>query len=383
MNKAIRSSVILSVVAIILLLLFLIGRLTKDIVKNRTAPRPAPSVTTTEVTPTPVTESPSISTANVPGAATGKMTMSVIDVGQGDSILVQFPNGQTMLVDAGTSDHGATVVNYLRARGVNNIDVLVGTHPHEDHIGGMPAVLNAVKVAKVWDSGFNHGSPVQRNYLLLIKEKNIPLEKVGAGYTAQFGTARAEVLAPKRFVDNVNDNSLVIRLTYGNISYLLAGDMEKAERVNVGRWEASTVLKVAHHGSRNGTDDAFAFAVHPYYAIISCAQVNDYGHPHPETISALEKAGAEIRRTSTEGTLVVETDGNTVGISSSGSSPIAAVPAVVPTAEIGAAYIGNKNSKAFHRPSCTSLPAPQNQVTFGTRDEAIQGGYHPCTRCRP
>ncbi|MEI7831598.1 MAG: MBL fold metallo-hydrolase [bacterium] len=382
MNRAIRTSIYGTILVVILLLLFLIGRLTQQVVKIKKTPAPPPNTTVTTAPDVPVPGNETTPAAPAP-VTTGKMVMSVIDVGQGDSILVQFPNGQTMLVDAGTSDHGGTVVNYLRARGVGNIDVLAGTHPHEDHIGGMSSVLNAVKVAKVWDSGFNHGSPIQRNYLMLIKDKNIPFEKVGAGYTAQFGTARTEVLAPVRFVDNVNDNSLVLRLTYGNISYLLTGDMENAERASVGHWAASTVLKVAHHGSRNGTDDTFARAIHPKYAIISCAAVNDYGHPHIEAISALEKAGAEIHRTSIEGTVVVETDGNTVNISSPNSSSIASAPVVVPSAEIGAAYIGNKNSKTFHRPTCASLPASQNRVTFGTRDEAIQEGYHPCTRCRP
>lgn len=379
MNKTFRASIFFIIIAVLCLLIFLIGRLMRDVVKTRHFTPVTPDSTVTAPTGSPLAPIPSSPLV----AAAGKMTMSVIDVGQGDSILVQFPNGQTMLVDAGPGDHGTAVVNYLHAQGVANIDLLVATHPHEDHIGGMIDVLNVVSIGTVWDSGFNHGSPVQRKYLAQLLSKNISYEKVTAGEAMQFGAARAVVLAPLRLTENVNDNSLVIRLTYGSISYLLTGDMEQAERESVGRWPASTVLKVAHHGSRNGTDDNFARAVHPQYAVISCALINDYGHPHPEAISALEKIGAEIHRTSTEGTVVVETDGNTVSVTSSGvaSNRVELPPSNANVTSMS--YIGNKNSKVFHLLSCSSLPAMQNRVIFKTRDETMQGGYRPCPRCQP
>jgi len=206
----------------------------------------------------------------------GQLNLSVIDVGQGDSILVQFPNGEDMLVDAGDRDAGPTVVHYLRSRGVKRIDILVASHPHADHIGGMPSVLAAFPVGKAWDSGYNHGSRTQEDFLRTIKAKGIRFGRPKAGFGEKVGEVAVAVLAPPPTPllgteSDANNNSLVLRIAYGSVSFLLPGDMEREERATVARWPHSTVLKVAHHGSRNGTDLAFAKAVSPQYAVVSYA----------------------------------------------------------------------------------------------------------------
>jgi competence protein ComEC len=336
--------------------------------------------------------------ALVAPAAAAQLTVSVIDVGQGDSILVEFPNGQDMLVDAGDRDAGPSVVEYLRSRGVKRIDVLVASHPHADHIGGVARVLAAFPVGKVWDSGYNSGSRAQESFLRAIKAKHIRFGRPKAGFSEKVGGAAVTVLAPPGTPvvgthSDANNNSLVLRISYGSVSFLLPGDMEREERATVTAWPRSTVLKAAHHGSRNGTDFAFAEAVSPQYAVISCAQANSYGHPHQEALDALQAAGAKILRTAVDGTVVFTTDGKSItyttsraaksGQSSRPTRAGAAAAAATPAEDREASYIGNLRSKVFHRPSCGSLPAEKNRVIFRTRDEAIAQGYRPCRNCNP
>jgi competence protein ComEC len=330
-------------------------------------------------------------------AATNPLAVSVIDVGQGDSILVQFPGGQDMLVDAGDRDAGPTVVHWLRSRGVKSIDILVASHPHADHIGGMQAVLSAFPIGKVWDSGYNQGSRTQQEFLGAIKAKGIRFGMPKAGFSQNVGDVTVAVLAPKTQLagtdSDANNNSLVLRIVYGNISFLLPGDMEGDERATIGTWPRSSVLKVAHHGSRNGTDLAFAKAVSPRYAVISYGQGNPYGHPHAEAVTALQAVGAKVLQTAVDGTVVFTTDGKSVscttmhtarithGRRASGAviySPVAA--AAVPK---GTVYIGNARSHIFHRLSCSTLPPAKNAVYFRSRAEAVSQGYRPCRRCNP
>ncbi|MHB9131916.1 MAG: MBL fold metallo-hydrolase [Armatimonadota bacterium] len=316
------------------------------------------------------------------------LTVSVIDVGQGDSILVQFPNGQDMLVDAGDKAHGATVVNYLKSRHVTRIDILVATHPHADHIGGMGAVLAAFPVGKVWDDGYNLGSRTQQDFLQAIKKKGLQYGQPRAGFTQAIGDVRIDVLAPGKTLlgSDANNNSLVLRLVYGQTSVLLPGDMEAAERATVNNWPKTTVLKVAHHGSRNGTDTAFARALSPQVAIISYALGNSYGHPHQQALDALKAAGATVYRTGTQGTVVVTSNGKTVAVKTLGhASARNSDSASNSSTTTGStcAYIGNRNTHVFHRPTCGHLPAEKNRVCFATREEAINAGYRPCKICNP
>jgi competence protein ComEC len=326
--------------------------------------------------------------------ASGKLTVSVIDVGQGDSILVEFPDGQDMLVDAGDRTHGQTVVNYLRSRMISQIDILVATHPHADHIGGMPAVLSAFKIGKVWDSGYNHGSQTQKTFLSTIRNKGIRFGMPKAGFSEQIGSARVSVLAPKTLIPGeANNNSIVLRVTDNKISFLLMGDAEEEERATIGSWPKSTVLKVSHHGSRNGTDAAFLRSVAPKIAVISVAASNSYGHPHAETMALLRNAGVKTYLTSVEGTVVLTSDGNTVTERSLGASHASACTMYggssrsstksAPVQAGGCRYIGNRNTHFFHSPSCSYLPAPKNRVCFSSREEAIRQGYRPCKKCNP
>lgn len=249
------------------------------------------------------------------------LTVSIIDVGQGDSILVQYPNGANMLVDAGTSSAGKAVVSYLRSREVAALDIVVATHPHEDHIGGIKTVLNAFVVCKVWDSGCNHGSRTQANMLSAIKAKGIRFETPKAGLTERIGDVNVSVLAPKAGVmDDANNSSLVLRIVYGKTSFLLTGDLGDCERQSVAEWPESTVLKVPHHGSHNGTDLAFLQQVKPKIAVISCGKDNPYGHPHKSTLDALKYVGTATYVTAESGTVVLTSDGTSVTLKTGGAN---------------------------------------------------------------
>lgn len=320
---------------------------------------------------------------SIPGLA-ASLKVHILDVGQGDAILAQFPTGETMLIDAGGASAGPIVVKYLKAQGIKRIDILVASHPHEDHIGGMPAVFNAfMQIGKVWDSGYSHGSQIQHRFLETIKQRHLQYGKPKAGFTQSIGKVRIDVLAPGHqpitgIKPDANNNSLVLRLVYEKVSFLLTGDMEEEERAKGEAWPQSTVLKIAHHGSRNGTDEAFLKQVAPLYGAISCAKQNAFGHPHKETLQALAAAKVKLLTTPTYGTITFTTDGKTIRW----MSTRAPSPSTNTTTTAGK-YIGNKNSQIFHLPSCTSLPKGKNRVYFASRQEAINAGYRPCKRCDP
>ncbi|MEG1798609.1 MAG: MBL fold metallo-hydrolase [Synergistaceae bacterium] len=239
-----------------------------------------------------------------------------IDVGQGDSFLFMFPDRKTILVDAGTKDGGSKVVRYLKSRGIDKIDLLVATHGHSDHIGGMPEVIDNFEIGKVWDSGFNHGSSIQKNFYLTIKKNNIPFGRPKRGYAENFGGAEIEVLAPAgKFIrgtaSDTNNNSLVFLLRYGKVAFLMTGDMERAERASISPLPYAAILKAAHHGSSNGTDRTLLKQTKPSLVILSYARENSYGFPHREVVSALKKSGAG-RIDTADGDIIIETDGKSI-----------------------------------------------------------------------
>lgn len=253
--------------------------------------------------------------APVFAAAPEPLRYFALDVGQGDCSLFLLPGGETIVVDAGPRDSADAMVGYLRSCGVKKIDLLVATHPHEDHIGGMEALLSAFPVGKIWDSGYNHGSRLQRDFYQAIKEKKIPFGRPKRGFKESFGDVELEVLAPKRLIRNTksdaNNNCIVFRLSYGDVSFLMMGDAERAERASIPALPASTVLKAAHHGSSNGTDRNVLRQVSPDIIILSYAVGNSYGHPHREVVRLLGSSSI-LRFDTADGPVKLKTNGKTV-----------------------------------------------------------------------
>ena len=261
-----------------------------------------------------------------------------MDVGQGDSLFVVSPGGKTLLIDGGGAfggfpgheeqqgvDPGEEAVSpYLWWRGFQKLDVVALTHAHQDHLGGLTAVVENFRVGKLW-IGREVSTVALARLEGLAREKKIPIEHELRGKKFSWDGAEGEFLWPESFrgetaLSAKNDDSLVLRLRYGNQSLLLPGDAEKeSERAILAENDANglraDVLKIGHHGSKNSTMPEFLAAIQPRIGIISSGEGNPYGHPSPELLERLEKAGVRIYRTDSDGAVHVLTDGTRLKIS--------------------------------------------------------------------
>lgn len=325
-------------------------------------------------------------------AVSDKLAVHFISVGQGDSIFLQLPGNQTMLVDAGPNEAGSTVVSYLQKQGIKKIDYLVATHPHADHIGGMDTVIQAFEIGKVYMPRVTTTTENFESVLRSLQAKGLKITPAKAGLTViDQGGLKINFLAPcSSGYEDLNNWSAVLKVQFGNTSFLLTGDAEaesEQEMLFSGANLKADVLKVGHHGSYSSTTPTFLKAVSPKYAVISVGAGNDYGHPHQETLAKLVNAGVKVYRTDRDGTVIFVSDGKTLtvrlGYTIVPRAPDGAV--VAPVVPSSGGYIGNKNSKKFHRPDCqwAQKIAPHNRVVFRSREEAVRAGYVPCKVCRP
>ncbi len=270
--------------------------------------------------------------ARAEGAPRGVLRVSVLDVAQGDGLLVDLPDGTLFVIDGGGMvgspvDTGKRVLlPVLRARRRSHVDVVVLSHPHPDHFGGLPSLFEALPVRELWDSGQGEAQGAGATYAKLLKDAaNQGTQVVRpdrlCGAPRVYGGATVEVLAPCPGFDEdlgANDNSLVLRIRYGERAVLLVGDAEAEEEARlVARYGAglrADLLKVGHHGSRTSSSPAFLKAVAPQVAVISCGVRNRFGHPHPFALAALEGQGVAVARTDQGGELIWQTDGKQVSL---------------------------------------------------------------------
>ena len=242
-----------------------------------------------------------------------------IDIGQGDAELIFLPGGKTLLIDAGDNGQENRLLSHLRNAGVSQIDYLVGTHPHADHIGGMREVIDAFPIGKIFMPKVTHTSKTYLDLLKSIDRKGLSVETARKGKLLfDENGVRAEFLAPSQDVyEELNNYSAVLRLTYQDVSFLFTGDAEalsENEMLSAGVHVQATVLKTGHHGSSTSTSQKFLKAVSPVCAVISCGKDNSYGHPHTQTLKNLKKSGVQVFRTDEMGTIIMETDGKNVNI---------------------------------------------------------------------
>lgn len=280
------------------------------------------------ITPTPSghpTPTDGPGTTVTPGPATGTdVVVHFIDVGQGDSMLVQY-GGKNMLIDGSTWEAGDTVVSYLKAHGVGTIDVLVSTHPHSDHIGGLADVLNAFTVKTVVDSGVPHTTQTYEDYLSLIDRKNIKFIVPEEGDLVDFAPGvTVQVLSVGGNYEDLNEKSIVLKVTHGDVSFLFMGDAgfdAEADLLKSGYDLKSDVLKVGHHGSKYSSSTSFLKAVDPKYAVIEVGAGNDYGHPTKAALDRLDAVGATVYRTDYDGDVVATSDGHGVTVAAERRAP--------------------------------------------------------------
>jgi len=225
------------------------------------------------------------------------------DVGQADSILI-VNNGQSMLIDAGNNDDGDLVVNNLNKIGIKKLDYLVGTHPHEDHIGGLDDVINNIKVNKLMMPKTTTTTKTYEDVIDAVSKKKLKIKVPKVGETFNVGNAKCEVMSIEDNKDNLNACSIVIRLEYNGTSYLFTGDAEKSNE-QARSWPQTDVLKAGHHGSSTSSSQKFLNQINPSLIIISCGKNNDYGHPHKETINRYNKLKAQVFRTDENGDILV------------------------------------------------------------------------------
>ncbi|MFJ3389274.1 MULTISPECIES: MBL fold metallo-hydrolase [unclassified Lysinibacillus] len=252
-----------------------------------------------------------LNTEKVSVTAGHEMRVHFIDVGQGDSIFIESPNGKTMLVDGGVKGAGQKVVSYLKELGVNKLDIVVATHPDADHIGGLIPVLNSIDIGQFYDSGKVHTSQTFEEMLTLIDTKNIPYNVPKTGDSIAFDAdINVKVLNANEHATDNNDASIVLKVTYGNVSFLLTADAGIAlEKEMMQNDVKATILKAGHHGSNTSSSAEFIQKVHPEVTILSYGEGNKYGHPHAEVVERLQALGSKIYATAEAGTVIVSTDG--------------------------------------------------------------------------
>lgn len=314
----------------------------------------------------------------------GGLEVHFIDVGQADAALVAC-DGRYMLIDGGNAEDSDLIYSYLERRGVRHLDLMVASHAHEDHIGGLSGALNCATVDTALCPVTEYNSKVFQNLVKYLEAQGKALTVPEPGDRFNLGSARVEILGPVEEYDETNDTSIVLRIDYGDTSFLFTGDMEKgaeADLIESGANLRATVLKAGHHGSDTSSGYQFLREVMPRYAVISVGEGNKYGHPSDEVLSRLRDAGTEVYRTDMQGHIIASSDGRSVTFRTEKEADTATNPTGNSTVRT---YIGNAGTRKFHLPDCASAKNVQedNRVVFYTRLQAVLEGYEPCGRCKP
>lgn len=256
----------------------------------------------------------SIKSDKIDAKVNENFSVSFIDVGQADSVLIRNGN-YNMLIDAGNNEDGEKLVNYFKSLGIEEFTYVFATHPHEDHIGGMDDIINNFKIDNYYMSNKLSTTKTFMDVLDALDGCNLKYTVPNKGDTLKLGDANIKVIYPGDDKSNINDSSIVLKITYGKNSFLLTGDAtSNVERKIYNEDIKSDVLKVAHHGSSYSSTDVFLDKVKPYYAVISVGKNNIYNHPSNKTLEKLNKRNIKVYRTDLDGTIVFISDGDNLSV---------------------------------------------------------------------
>jgi len=270
----------------------------------------------------------------------GDLVVHFLNVGQADSIFIQLPNGETMLIDGGNSRSSGSIMRYKRTLDVSVIDYLVITHPHADHIGGLPAIINAFEIKSIFMPRVSHTTQAFERLLASIDKSGVQIDEAKAGVEIlSIPDLFIEIIAPVRtdYLEH-NDHSAVVKITYGSTSFLFMGDAESTSEGHITADVYADVLKVGHHGSSTSTSAYFLRKVAPSHAVISVGRNNSYGHPSDSVLARLDNAGVDVFRTDLNGTIVFASDGENISVN---KTPITHQPQVHAYGSPGRSNVGS------------------------------------------
>lgn len=318
-----------------------------------------------------------LSTSLPPSLAQGDLRITFIDIGQGDAAWIKTPDEWDILIDGGRQSEGPDLVSYLQSQGVSDIEVLILSHPHADHVGGLVTVLENMDVDQALTNCQAYSSNIYQTFQDLLNSNGIPTTCVRDGDTFTWGAyiSATAVNPPEPLMSGTasdpNNNSIVFRITYGSIDFLFTGDVQsEAESAILGRGPTleAEILKVAHHGSKYSSTESFLAEVGPEIAVISVGASNPYGHPSPETLQRLRDAGATVCRTDDDGTIVATTDGTTYSVQCGASYiylplvlkawPPTPTPTFTPTPTATPALTPTPTFTPTATPTSTPVPSP-------------------------
>jgi competence protein ComEC len=306
----------------------------------------------------------------------GELEIHFIDVGQGDATFIKTENC-AMLIDAGENNDEELMVEYLKKQGVQKLDYLIGTHPHEDHIGGLDAVIREFDLDMILMPDAVHNSMTFEEVLDALEEKNFYITKPVVGTSYSFDVGEFTILAPNsEEYENTNNYSIALRLTYKENSFIFTGDAEvlaEKEILDSGLSVDADLLKAGHHGSATSNSEEFIRAVDPSYAVISVGKNNSYGHPGGEVLTRFEENDIQVYRTDFDGTIIAVSDGTHISFITTET--------LQTENEIDTIYVHRtRTGKKYHKEGCSSLNQSDQVIPL---EEAKEQGLTPCETCRP
>ncbi len=315
-----------------------------------------------------------------------------IDVGQADAALL-ISGDSAMLIDGGNVEDSSRIYSYLDRLGISHLDYIVGTHAHEDHMGGLSGALQKASVGVIYAPRTENDAKFYQSFKSKVASAGKSIAHPDSGTSFNLGSCSVELYCPTyENEDDLNNTSIITKVVCGDTSFLFTGDAEYSEEHDIlsqGYDLSATVLKAGHHGSDTSSSYQFLREVMPEYVVISVGKGNQYGHPDEDALSRFRDAGAKVYRTDLQGDIIVESNGKDITVTTARNENIETNPTsyehenVFKGTESTGTYIGNKNSKKFHKPTCHSLPIEKNRVYFSSRADAVNSGYDSCGNCHP